>query len=187
MSTVSGAEGSCAKGSGRGLPGLDLTELLAQCDYLLHSWGGHPMAVGVSLDPSQMNAFRDCFNQAVANKLKTGAIKEPTLEISTWLQPHQLGVRLLEQLDLLGPFGEGNPEPVLGIHNAVLIKDPEPFGHGHFRFSLECDRGRHIAGIAWGKAERLPPKGKPLEMAVKLNWNQWNGQCHPQLALIDWK
>jgi len=187
VSVVLGAEGALAKGSGRGLPGIDLTRVLAECDGLLASWGGHPMAVGLSLESSQVAAFRARFNRAVADLLAQGSVIEPVLEIAAWLRPDQIGVGLLEHLDRLGPFGEGNPEPVFGIRNVVLKKAPEAFGQGHFRFSLEGHRGLPIAGIAWGKAARIPPCGKPIEMAAKLNWNQWNGQCYPQLALMDWR
>ena len=187
VSIVLGAEDSLAKGSGRSIPGISLTQLFKHCDHLLSAWGGHPMAVGVSLESEHVKAFRQSLNRALETVLADTTLAEQSLEIAAWLRPQQLGVALLEQLDLLGPFGEGNPEPVFGMRDVVLEETPRPFGSGHFRFAINGDNGIRTPGIAWSKGSELPPANQPLRMAIKLNWNQWNGQRYPQVELIDWK
>ncbi len=62
---VLGREGPLAKGSGRSVPGVNLVEVLGCCSHLLESWGGHPMAVGVSLATDRVAEFQAAFDAAV--------------------------------------------------------------------------------------------------------------------------
>lgn len=78
---ILGKEGELAKGSGRSVPGVNLVEILAKCDELLESWGGHPMATGVALGAEQVPAFQKAFDEAVKEALEGDAF-EPEIEIA---------------------------------------------------------------------------------------------------------
>ena len=65
------------KGSGRSIPGLDLVKALNNCSDLLSEFGGHPMAVGLSLDQANIEKFRTAFNEAVRNLIGDEVV-EPT-------------------------------------------------------------------------------------------------------------
>jgi single-stranded-DNA-specific exonuclease len=69
----------------------------------------------------------------------------------------------------------------------VLRQPPETFKELHFRFQLEDQRGRRLHGVAWKLANRLPPVGRPLDLAVELKWNHFNHRRLLQLVLIDWR
>jgi single-stranded-DNA-specific exonuclease len=69
----------------------------------------------------------------------------------------------------------------------VFRRRPEVFKIRHFRFWLEDTRGRALSGVAWKMADRVPPVGVPLNLAVKLNWNYFNDRKMLQLELIDWR
>jgi single-stranded-DNA-specific exonuclease len=183
---VLGNEGDFAKGSGRSVDGVNLVEVLARCCEHLTSWGGHPMAVGVSLPKLHLEAFRLRFAEAVRAHVG-GDIAEARLEVAAWLTPEQITERLLEELDSLHPFGQGNPEPVFGVHGVVLRIAPEVFKEQHFRFQFEDGRGRRLHGVAWKLAHRLPPLHTPLDLAVELKWNHFNGRRLLQVGLIDWR
>ena len=182
---VLGAEGVFAKGSGRSVPGVNLVDALGSAAHLLKSWGGHPMAVGVSIDPVHLDVFRAAFNEAILEQLK-GAQLEAILEIAAWLTPAELDAALLHELDLLRPFGEGNLEPVLGVRGAQLNHPVVLFGDNHYRFQLETASGL-VGGVAWNRADNLPPSRVPLDLAVKFGWNVWNGRKSPQLELLNWR
>jgi len=183
---VLGNEGDLAKGSGRSIDGISLVEVLAPCSELLDSWGGHPMAVGVSLDKKQVDAFRVRFSEAV--RAHAGAdIAEARLKIAVWLLPGQICEELMGELDALHPFGQGNPEPVFGVRGALLRQPPEVFKEHHFRFWLDDGQGRRISGVAWKAAKRLPPSGVPLDLAVEIHWNHFNGRKVLQLEMVDWR
>ena len=183
---VLGNENGMAKGSGRSVDGLNLIEMLGTCGDLLGSWGGHPMAVGVALAPAQLAEFRSRFAAAVL--AATGANPSgPAVEIATWLAPEDIGAPLMDELAALHPFGQANPEPVFGLRGVVLRRPPEVFKERHFRFMFEDTRGRRHYGVAWQQAGRLPPVGVPLDLAVELAWNFFNGRKLLQLELLAWR
>ena len=183
---VLGNEGDMAKGSGRSVDGVSLVDILSRCPEGLTSWGGHPMAVGISLPKAELAGFRERFTAAVREHLGA-AIAEARLTISAWLTPDQITEHLMDELDTLHPYGQGNPEPVFGLRGVSLRRRPEVFKVRHFRFCLEDSRGRAMSGVAWKMADRVPPVGVPLDLAVELNWNYFNDRKLLQIELIDWR
>lgn len=183
---VLGNEGEFAKGSGRSVNGVNLVEVLASCAEHLTSWGGHPMAVGVALEKAKLDAFRARFAEAV-RVAAGGDLIEPILTISAWLTPEQIRESLMDELEALQPFGQGNPEPIFGVRGVVLRSRPEVFKQAHFRFNFDDSRGRRLFGVAWKMAHRIPPVGVPLDFAVELAWNHFNDRKLLQLELVDWR
>ena len=183
---VLGNDGEFAKGSGRSVDGINLVEVLGTCCEHLSSWGGHPMAVGISLAKTHLESFRTHFAKAVQLHVG-GDIAEAPLRLAAWLAPEQIRDGLMDELDALHPFGQGNPEPVFGVRGVVLRQPPEIFKDQHFRFLFEDGRGRRLHGVAWKMVHRLLPVGQPLDLAVELKWNQFNDRKFLQLGLIDWR
>jgi single-stranded-DNA-specific exonuclease len=175
-----------AKGSGRSVDGVNLVDILGRCPEGLTSWGGHPMAVGVSLPKVELEGFRSRFAGAVRDHV--GAeIAELRLTLSAWLSPDQINEGLMDELEALHPYGQANPEPIFGLRGVVLRRRPEIFKMRHFRFWIEDSRGRLLNGVAWKMADRVPPVGVPLDLAVELNWNFFNDRKLLQLELVDWR
>jgi len=114
-------------------------------------------------------------------------VTEARLTISAWLTPEQVNESLMDELDALHPYGQGNPEPVFGLKKVVFRRRPEVFKARHFRFWVEDSRGRALSGVAWKMADRIPPLGVPLDLAVELNWNFFNDRKMLQLELVDWR
>lgn len=185
-SIVLGLDGDLAKGSGRSVAGLNLVDILASCGDLLESWGGHPMAVGISLQKDRVGAFQLAFDAAVRRHLN-GSAPEPDLVIGAWLDLTEVTEDLLRDLERMHPFGEGNREPVFGIRGVELRQPPEVFREHHFRFRIDTRTQRRLFGVAWKMADRLPPVGQPLDLAVQLRWNYLGGRQLLQLELLDWR
>jgi single-stranded-DNA-specific exonuclease len=183
---VLGNEGELAKGSGRGISGFNLVEILGSCAACLDSWGGHPMAVGIALNKQRLDEFRSKFEEAIRRCQNNGELA-PGLELSGWLDATQVNERLMTELEQLHPFGMGNPEPIFGVRGIRLRNRPDVFKELHFRFAGEDAVGRRISGVAWKMSDRLPPVGIPLELAVQLNWNHYNGRRTLQMELLDWR
>jgi single-stranded-DNA-specific exonuclease len=116
-----------------------------------------------------------------------GGIADAQLNISAWLNPEQIAEELMDELDALHPYGQGNPEPVFGLRGVAFRRRPEIFKARHFRFRLEDSRGRALSGVAWKMADRIPPLGEPVDIAVELNWNFFNDRKSLQLELVDWR
>lgn len=182
-----GRDGDQWVGSGRSYGSVNLQEVLQRCDGFLSEWGGHPKAVGISLPQENLEAFREAFHQSVKDILIHEAEAEDVLELAAWLPPQSLTESFLEQLELLQPFGEGNPEPVLGVKGVRLQESPILFGECHYRFRLPVSAETCCQGIAWRKADAVPPVARPIDMAVKFRRHYWNGHCFPQVELIDWR
>lgn len=183
---VMGGENGLAKGSGRSIDGVNLVEILTQAQTLLKSWGGHPMAVGVSLDPANLEAFRQAFDSALRAKLE-GRDPEKTLNLTAILKPHEVTQQLLEEIDQLYPHGIENPVPIFALENITLPAPCEVFSENHYRFQLPLDAGRTLWGVAWNKAKNLPPVGTPISVAFELGWNNYKGRKYMQATLVDWK
>lgn len=183
---VLGNEGDLGKGSGRSVDGINLVEVLGTCCEHLTSWGGHPMAVGVALPKEKVDVFRTQFVEAITRHVG-GRIAEQELRIAAWLQPEHIRDRLMEELEVLHPFGQGNPEPVFGLRGITLRQAPDVFKEIHYRFSFEDGKGRRLHGVAWKQASHLPPVGSPIDLAVELTWNFFNDRKLLQLELVDWR
>lgn len=184
---ILGAEGDEAKGSGRSVAAVNLVEVFQRCAHLLGHWGGHPMAAGLSLKTADVGAFRECYLEALKSLYPEG-LPEPSLRVSAWLELEDLNPGLLEELDRLHPFGQGNPEPVFGLRGVALEAAPHVFGEGNFRFRLPATPASHrgIAGIAW-RMEDLPKVGQSIDLAVRFAWNYFRDSRYPQVTLVDWK
>jgi single-stranded-DNA-specific exonuclease len=181
-----GRDGSFAKGSGRSIPGVNLVEALAKCSELLESWGGHPMAVGVSLAPANVDRFQSAFDQAVRDCCVEG-LAEPSLEIAAWIPLDAANESTLADLDRLHPFGQLNPEPIFATRGVVFDTPPDVFKDHHFRFQLHTNTGRRLFGVAWNMSNSIPPVGRPVDIAYQLVWNRFNGRTFIQLQLQDWR
>lgn len=187
---VLGIEGNLAKGSGRGVPGLNLIDVLRPYGDELDSWGGHPMAVGISVDVSKVAEFREYLDRAVGEALaKAGAdsANERTLDIAAWLSPADITAELFDQIEQLSPFGEGNPEPVFGIRNIVMPSGAIVFGGDNFRFQILLPNFSRLGVVAWHKAEGVPAAGTRVDLAVRLSWNNYNGRKYQQAELVAWR
>jgi len=186
---VLGMEGDVAKGSGRSIPGTNLVEALTACADLLKTFGGHPMAVGVSLAAENVPAFRERFSAAVeAQKVAGAAVFDGRdLDVVHWIKAIEVTDRLLDDLELLQPYGEGNPEPLFGVKGFAFDRPPTVFGEGNFRYQSPPVAGRRLNFVAWRMANRLPEVGRAVDLVVKLQWNRWQGRKLPQAEILDWR
>ena len=173
-------------GSGRGIPGLNLVEILSHCqDYLTH-WGGHPIAVGLGLQESKLEAFTKKFTECT-NRLFSPTTERPTLQIDAVVDPQELNYKLLGEINSLGPFGQDNPEPIIAVKGIMLDTPPRKISKGeHFQFSFHNGLD-FIRGIAWRMGKNIPPCDQRIDLAFKLRRNNWNGRSSLQLVLEDWK
>ena len=174
------------RGSGRGVKGLDLVQALAECKNLLLHWGGHPVAVGLSIVKENLEEFTKAFLTAVKSQIGTHTTNQ-YLEIDAFVQQNQLNDNLLHEIEKLAPFGQGNPQPLLGIEKVRLNGRPRSVGSGeHFQFSIHNGE-EAITGIAWRMADNIPPIDKEIDIAFRLQWNLWNQRKRLQMVMDSWK
>jgi hypothetical protein len=83
----------------------------------------------------------------------------------------------------------GSPEPVFGLKGVVFDRPVQKFGEGdvNFRHTLLLSGGRRLGLLAWRMGSRVPEPGKPIDLAVRLSWNRWQGRKNAQAEVIDWR
>gem|GEM_PF-5076282 len=122
-------------------------------------------------------------NQYLRSKFPEG-LPEAVLNISAILKEHQISEKFLEDVDLLGPFGQENEKPVFVIPNLVLHTPPESFGREHQHVRLKVGA---IPVLGWNLAPDVFPLNTPLNLAVQFSWNYWQSRRSIQAILVDWK
>ncbi len=169
------------RGSGRSIPGFDLLAGLEACSAHLVGFGGHKAAAGLELKEEDLEAFREVFAAHAASVLGPEDLKR-TERIDAIVGGASLGLDLAEELKQLAPFGMGNPGVRLLVPSA-RVRDVRTMGEGkHARFSLHS--GSHKAlGVAFGRPSLGVGEDDPVDVAVRLEVNQWNGAVEPQVIL----
>lgn len=174
------------KGSGRSIDGVDLVEVLKDCGDSILQWGGHPMAVGLSVAEEKVADLRVAFNAALQSQYAAG-LPEPVISIDAEIDVDALTAGLLGELDQLGPFGQGNPEPVFALRG-VTIGGISPIGTSHLKFGVQRPgQPGPIECIAWNAAENPPPSERTVDLAVRFGWHAWRGERSLRLTLLDWR
>ncbi|HKJ90733.1 MAG TPA: single-stranded-DNA-specific exonuclease RecJ [Oceanipulchritudo sp.] len=174
------------KGSGRSVEGVNLVEILNACSGHIQQWGGHPMAVGLTVAEEEVPHLRAAFNAALDTLFPKG-LPEPSLQVDAWARPDELTEDLLQELDRISPFGMGNPEPVFAL-KGVEVATLNPMGKLHLRFTLRGSNGQlPLEGMSWNGSDNPPPLDSPIDMAVRFAWNVWRGERTPRITLLDWR
>jgi len=189
---VLGAECDLARGSARSVESVDIIKVLEKCDSYLESWGGHPMAAGLSLRPENLDAFRDAFSDAINAEYARNENGVPCgssgLELDAWIQPGDVTIEFMAELRQLGPFGVGNPEPVLAMKGAQLASKVSRFGADNFKFWVNLwGMDYDMMCLGWGFPSRIPENRYPLDIVFHLKWHEWKGRGYPQATILDWR
>jgi len=170
-------EDGILRGSARSVEGLHITEAIASQKDLLLGFGGHPMAAGLSLLKENLPAFRKGLGKAIERQLGEIVREEPSLQIDAWLGLDQINLSLADSLELLAPFGAGNP-PLTLATRGVKIKSVAEIGKGkeHLRLTVEDQNGNVQSVLWWGGAgEELPDGGSTFDIAYSLRASTFRG------------
>jgi single-stranded-DNA-specific exonuclease len=175
------ADGAAPRGtgSGRSIPGFDLLAGLDACAHHLLRHGGHRAAAGCEILASEVDAFRAAFEAHAAAVLRPEDLM-PSERVDAVVAGDELGLALAEELELLAPFGIGNPGVAL-LLPAARFADPRTMGEGkHARFTVEAG-GTRAGAVAFG-VSKVDCDG-PLDATFSLELNEFNGSVEPRLVL----
>lgn len=177
------------RGSARSIEGLHITEAIATQKDVLLGFGGHPMAAGMSLKKDDLPAFRRGLGKAIERQLGDIAFEEPTLQLDAWLALSDLNLDLADSLELLAPFGAGNPELTLATRNVALMSVRE-IGKTkeHLRLNIEDENGEMQSLLWWsGAGEELPPTDAKFDVAYTLRATSYRGQRQVNLQFKEFR
>ncbi len=183
-----------AKGSARTYAGKDVLAGLRASSAFLAGFGGHRHAAGVSLKEESLAAFAEAFNEAMTGDHE--APQASPLKIDTSCALEDLDLKALQQLERLGPFGPGNPEPLIRVRARIAQPGYRALKNRHLKFTLVGDTGYLVDSIWFGAAEDLAlysrlsserDRETPLEWAVVPEINRFRGRMSPSLRVRDVK
>jgi single-stranded-DNA-specific exonuclease len=183
--------GGTATGSGRSIAGVDLGRAVrhAVAEGLLLKGGGHAMAAGVTLRSDRLAAFRAYLETELGAAVEA-ARADRALLIDGAVSAGGANVELCEMLSRAGPFGAGNPEPVLALPAHILIY-ADKVGESHVRVRLKSGDGTILNAIAFRALGQplgnalMASRGRAVHAAGTLSIDRWNGSARTQLRLSD--
>lgn len=177
-------ENGVAHGSARSIVGFNIFEAISSCEDELVRFGGHPLAAGITLEKDKIDLFRKKINDYALGAYPSMPAQELVLDCK--LSPFYLTLDLIDNLEKLEPYGEGNPQAVFGIFNMKLVS-VSPLSEGkHIRLELE-KKGRRIKVVKFGtRPENFPYSvGDVLNLAVKASKNLYRDKMYLSVQAVD--
>jgi single-stranded-DNA-specific exonuclease len=183
--------GGIGTGSGRSISGVDLGKAVRQAvkDKLLMKGGGHAMAAGVTLRKEKLAEFRAYMETALAEDVAASR-HENELFVDGAVTGRGVTPEFAGILNRAGPFGAGNPEPVIALPSHQLVFADE-VGQAHLRVRFKSGDGAIVNGIAFRAiGQKLgnaltQNRGQPLHVAGSLAVDRYQGSERVQLRVID--
>ena len=178
--------GENGKGSGRSIKGFNLFAALEKNAALLEKYGGHELAVGLTIRRDKLEALRDALED-FARSNETEEIV-PCVSVDCAVEPEELNVHAVRGLSALEPFGMGNPQPVFLMRN-VRIEEITPISHDrHIKLHLSKN-GRFFQAFAFGMGAKgcRFVKGDLLDLVFSAEINSYRGNESVQLVIRDVK
>ena len=177
-------ENGTGKGSGRSIPGFDLHQALTKCQDTLEKFGGHSMAVGVTIKKENLEKFREEFEKVAAEE-KTEDIV-PILNVDSKIDLNSVDKDVIESLKALEPFGEANKMPIFAFKN-LRIDSIRALSEGkHLKLTLKEDNIIiNAIGFNMGKLAEEYRIGDKIDVAGVLEINTFNGVDNLQINIKD--
>jgi len=182
-----------ARGSARSVQQIDLYQLLRSQQHLLHRFGGHPFAAGLSIKAENLPLFREAINQQFRQSYGT-LPPEPTLTVDLTVTVQELGQALFQSLKLLEPYGMGNPLPRLLIKNCwfeqVWNKNIQDYTGKKVRYIRTtfriCDETKPegFPGMWWGHYKEELPENQWFDAVVELDFNTYQRQYEVRIVEV---
>jgi len=180
-------EGGIGKGSIRTIPEFPLLTPLRESRNLLMNFGGHDFAAGLMIKEENILSFKKAFIDS-ANKCLNPEDLLPKLHLNARVQFKDLTFEFLDSMQLLEPYGTGNPPPIL-YTDVVQAWPPKVVGKTHLKLYLE-QNDRMLEGIGFGLSEhrsKLTKKNLKLQIAFTPHVNNFLNKSSIQLLIKDIK
>lgn len=188
---IAHGEGEFASGSGRSLAGVDLGAAVRAAVEagLLVKGGGHAMAAGVTLLPERIPDFAAFLEARLASAVSASR-EADALMIDAALTAESLTPEFVADLARAGPFGQGNPEPVIVLpaHKLIDIRDIKG---AHLKLTFLSPGGSRIEAMAFRAVGRplgeaiMKARGQAVHLAATAGRDTWGGRPRVSLRVLD--
>ncbi len=177
-------------GSARSIKDFDIYDAIDECSDLLEHFGGHKYAAGLSLKPSNLDAFIQKFEQVVGRGL-TEDMLSPEVEIDLKINLNEIGPKFFKVLKQFAPFGPGNMSPVFQTDGVIDNGYGRIVGKNHLKLTVGHPEiaSPPFPAIAFQQGDYFPDinTGKPFSICYHIEENEWNNQKSLQLNIKDIK
>ena len=171
-----GRENGMFHGSGRSIPGVNLFEMLAECQDLFVRFGGHAQAVGLSIEESRLVDFKIRFQKVLKARVK----EETYVPIGLYdqrIRAEDIALKVVSELERLAPFGCGNPSPVFFLEDVSLSRIRAIGSQGqHFNGEARIDESVSLPVVAFGMEAPIENPLKRYDLLATLQNNEWKGK-----------
>ena len=172
--------GEIIRGSGRSVRGINLFQILARCDHDIEQFGGHAMAVGLTINRNKLERFIIDFNQQI-NMLECDLQVMNQIYIDyRLLDATMLTAQLAQSVQRLQPFGEGNSEPIFFLAGQQLIAPKKK--NGHLMFHLQGQE-KVFPGIGFHLGHPQFDATKPVDALFRLKRSWFKGEERSQIQV----
>ncbi len=174
-------------GSARSIEGFHIYDALHHCRNHLENYGGHKRAAGLTLKENNIEFFRDSINQRANDILQTNDLI-PSLELDMEIPLSLINLSLLNAVNLLEPYGEGNPSAVFCSRQLTVKSPAQVLGKDTLKFLVTDGQVNLTAvGFGMGRFRDLVNSGNRIDLAYSLAIDDWNKEPTVTLKLKDLK
>ncbi|MEE9499677.1 MAG: DHHA1 domain-containing protein, partial [Candidatus Omnitrophota bacterium] len=179
-------KGKIGKGSGRSIDNFHLFNAVNSCKSLLIDFGGHEGACGLSIEAKNIKKFTDDINKYARDEILDEDLY-PRLDIDIEVGLSELNEKLIEELELLSPFGPENPRPMFSSKDVYLKNEPRRISKSGFKMWVTDDNIVCEAVSFRAEGMSMPYKGSRVNLVYSPSINTWQGLSSLQLDLKDMK
>ena len=179
--------GDIVSGSARSVQGFNLYEALHACREHLLGYGGHFAAAGMTLSIDKLEAFKEAFEKAVAERI-TPEQMVPEILINALLPLDQISMQFFQIIAQMEPFGPDNMRPIFLAKNVRDTGYSKLVKEAHISFNL-TQGNNSVRGIGYNMPDKIEivKSGKPFDIVFQLQLNEWQGTQSIQMQVIDLK
>lgn len=176
------------KGSGRSIEAYDMFGQMCRCRALFKKFGGHRLAAGLSLEEDNVGRFRETIN-ALCDLTEEDLQEKVSIDMR--LPFPYITEELVQEIELLEPFGKGNPRPLFAERNLRVIS-PRIFGKNHnvLKCRLEDEHGSRMEAVYFGDVEaclKMMKEKKIMSFTYYPSINEYMGQRTLQLTIVNYQ
>ena len=178
-------DGENGKGSGRSIIGFDLHKALCETSQYLEKYGGHEMAVGLSLLKSNFESFKEAFQKYAEESNIKDII--PIINIDKLITEKDLNIKAVKELEKLEPFGEANKCPLIAYKNLKIDSIRVLTEGKHMKLTLKTENNNIITAMGFNMGYRAEEFliGDRVDIVGALEINSFNGMENIQFNLKD--
>lgn len=177
-------EGDEGKGSGRSIPGFDLHEALMECSEYLEKFGGHSMAVGITIKKDKFEDFKKAFTEYAKSKNISEIV--PVINIERKVDLKDVSLENVKELQKLEPFGEQNKMPLFLIENLKIVSIRALSEGKHLKILLKQDNFFIDAiGFNMGDLTEQYKIEDRIDIVGTIDVNVFNGNENVQITIKD--